>query len=254
MAHANNLIRSIRIWSALGPDSLYAVRSPIQLRLISSLCLLSVQATGRRHGRTGYSVLPCHLHKSSVRLPSGCSSCLNYSCSLFLSRNSYEESNWLLKPFQRSNASTGKPGEHETFLLHIQAGVNALRRAETVLVFSGAKTERDAPSSEADSYRNILVHCFGDSDVVQRAMTDGRVLCEDAATDSYQNLLFSLIKYYEVKGKWPRMITIITHSFKEARFLVRVIRYGLLNVDTDKNRNATRTQFAGLARKYVCRG
>ncbi|KAG9657983.1 release factor, partial [Aureobasidium melanogenum] len=135
------------------------------------------------------------------------------------SSNPYQESNWLLKPFQRSNASTGKPGEHETFLLHIQAGVNALRRAETVLVFSGAKTERDALSSEADSYRNILVHCFGDSDIVQQAMTDGRMLCEDAATDSYQNLLFSLIKYYEVKGKWPRMITVITHSFKEARFL-----------------------------------
>ncbi|KAH0341682.1 release factor, partial [Aureobasidium melanogenum] len=135
------------------------------------------------------------------------------------SSNPYQESNWLLKPFQRSNASTGKPGEHETFLLHIQAGVNALRRAETVLVFSGAKTERDALSSEADSYRNILVHCFGDSDIVQQAMTDGRILCEDAATDSYQNLLFSLIKYYEVKGKWPRMITVITHSFKEARFL-----------------------------------
>ncbi|KAG9513339.1 release factor, partial [Aureobasidium melanogenum] len=136
-----------------------------------------------------------------------------------LSRNPYQESSWLLKPFQRSNASTGKPGEHETFLLHIQAGVNALRRAEIVLVFSGAKTERDAPSSEADSYRDILVHCFGESDVVQQAMTDGRILCEDAATDSYQNLLFSLIKYYEVKGKWPRMITVITHSFKEARFL-----------------------------------
>ncbi|KAG9548098.1 release factor, partial [Aureobasidium melanogenum] len=146
------------------------------------------------------------------------------------SSNPYQESNWLLKPFQRSNASTGKPGEHETFLLHIQAGVNALRRAETVLVFSGAKTERDALSSEADSYRNILVHCFGESDVVQQAMTDGRILCEDAATDSYQNLLFSLIKYYEVKGKWPRMITVITHSFKEARFLVRVIRYGLLDL------------------------
>lgn len=171
-----------------------------------------------------------------------------------MSRNPDQESSWLLKPFQRSNASTGKPGEHETFLLHIQAGVNALRRAETVLVFSGAKTERDAPSSEADSYRNILVHCFGDSDVVQQAMTDGRILCEDAATDSYQNLLFSLIKYYEVKGKWPRMISVITHSFKEARFLVRVIRYGLLNVSADKNRNATRTQFAGPARRYVCRG
>ncbi|THW00968.1 hypothetical protein D6D26_05477, partial [Aureobasidium pullulans] len=50
-------------------------------------------------------------------------------------------------------------------------------------------------------------------------MADGRIVCEDAATDSYQNLLFSLIKYYEIKSKWPQMITVITHSFKEARFL-----------------------------------
>ncbi|KAH0396441.1 release factor, partial [Aureobasidium melanogenum] len=163
------------------------------------------------------------------------------------SSNPYQESSWLLKPFQRSNASTGKPGEHETFLLHIQAGVNALRRAETVLVFSGAKTERDAPSSEADSYRNILVHCFGESDVVQQAMTDGRILCEDAATDSYQNLLFSLIKYYEVKGKWPRMITVITHSFKEARFLVRVIRYGLLDLPRPLSLRGIRLQSTAAA-------
>ncbi|CAD0093710.1 unnamed protein product, partial [Aureobasidium vineae] len=114
-------------------------------------------------------------------------------------------SSWLLKPFQRSDPTVGKPGEHETFLLHIQAGVNALRRENTVLVFSGAKTERDASLSEADSYRNVLMQCFGESNVVQQAMADGRILCEDAATDSYQNLLFSLIKYYGVKGNWPQM-------------------------------------------------
>jgi hypothetical protein len=136
--------------------------------------------------------------------------------------NPYEESNWLLKPFQRSNPSAGKSGEHETFLLHIQAGVNALRRKDTILVFSGAKTERDAPLSEAASYQNVLLHCFGESDLVQRAMADGRILCEEAATDSYQNLLFSVIKYYEVIGEWPHMITVITHAFKENRFLVRV--------------------------------
>jgi hypothetical protein len=127
-----------------------------------------------------------------------------------------------LKPFQRSNPSTEKPGEHETFLLHIQAGVNALRREGTVLVFSGARTERDAPLSEAASYQNVLLRCFGESDIVQQAMADGRILCEEAATDSYQNLLFSLVKYYEIREKWPQMITVITHAFKENRFLVRV--------------------------------
>lgn len=136
-------------------------------------------------------------------------------------RNPHDESNWLLKPFQRSDPATEKPGEHETFLLHIQAGASALRRPRTVLVFSGARTERDAPLSEADSYRDVLVQSFGGSDIVRQAIADGRVACEDAATDSYQNLLFSLIKYYELKGIWPQMVTVVTHSFKEARFLVR---------------------------------
>lgn len=139
----------------------------------------------------------------------------------YLFSNPYEESSWLLKPFQRSNPSTGKPGEHETFLLHIQAGINALRREDTVLVFSGAKTEPDAPSSEAASYLSVLMQCSGESDFVQQAMANGRILCENAATDSYQNLLFSLVKYFEVAKAWPHMITVITHAFKENRFLVR---------------------------------
>jgi hypothetical protein len=154
------------------------------------------------------------------------------------SSKSYEESSWLLKPFQRSNPSTGKLGEHETFLLHIQAGVNALCREETVLVFSGAKTERDAPLSEAASYLNVLMQCSGESALVQRAMADGRILCEEAATDSYQNLLFSIIKYYEVKKEWPHMITVITHAFKENRFLVRVDQIHLSDSDADESRMA----------------
>ena len=163
------------------------------------------------------------------------------SCSrLCLFSNPYEESSWLLKPFQRSNPSTGKPGEHETFLLHIQAGVNALRREGTILVFSGAKTERDAPSSEAASYLNILMQCFGEPDFVQQAMADGRILCEDAATDSYQNLLFSLVKYYEVEEAWPHMITVITHAFKENRFLVRVRQPHLPDLNANEDRIATR--------------
>lgn len=199
-------------------------------------------------------MLSCYLHKSFVRLPHVCVPYLNYSCSLSSSRNPHEESNWLLKPFQRSNAATGKPGEHETFLLHIQAGVNALRRQETVLVLSGAKTERDAPSSEADSYRDILLHCFGDSEVVQQAMMDGRILCENAATDSYQNLLFSLIAYYGVKGEWPRMITVITHSFKEARFLVRVVRIGLLKTRMLIEIGVPRRRNLLAQRKDTCAG
>jgi hypothetical protein len=167
--------------------------------------------------------------------------------------NPYEESSWLLKPFQRSNPPTGKPGEHETFLLHIQAGVNALRRENTVLIFSGARTEQNAPSSEAASYQYVLMQCFRESGFVRQAMADGRILCEEAATDSYQNLLFSLIKYYEVKEEWPHMVTVITHAFKENRFLVRVERFHILDSDANKNRMATRSHYDCPKREYVCK-
>lgn len=160
------------------------------------------------------------MYRSSVRLPEPQTNVNSYSYLHSLHRNPHDESKWMLKPFQRSDPSAGKPGEHETFLLHIQAGVSALNRPHSMLVFSGAKTERDAPFSEADSYYHILTQNFGKSAAVRDAITNGRVTCEDAATDSYQNLLFSLIKYYELKHEWPQMVTVITHSFKEARFLV----------------------------------
>lgn len=45
-----------------------------------------------------------------------------------------DESNWLLEPFQRSSGtvdeSNHKPGEHITFLKHIQLGINCLDHNE----------------------------------------------------------------------------------------------------------------------------
>ena len=48
------------------------------------------------------------------------------------------------------------------------------------------------------------------------------VLIEDLATDSFQNLLFSILKYREATGVYPYHITVVTHDFKKRRFLVRV--------------------------------
>jgi hypothetical protein len=196
------------------------------------------------------------MHKSLVRLL--VSSFIiqfkkNIHAPSLLYRNARDETSWLLKPFQKSDVSTGKPGEHETFLLHIHAGASALYRAGTVLVFSGARTDRDASMSEAESYRDVLLRTLGDTDIVQHAMSVGRILCEDASTDSYQNLLFSIIKYYEIQGEWPQMITVITHSFKEARFLVRSVCIDLGRGYANKCRSVTRMLFAGPAIEYACR-
>lgn len=72
----------------------------------------------------------------------------------------YDESNWLLAPFQKSDAAAGKPGEHETFISHIKAGLDALtvgvdanHPPSSILVFSGGATKRaQTLKTEARSY------------------------------------------------------------------------------------------------------
>lgn len=42
---------------------------------------------------------------------------------------------------------------------------------------------------------------------------------EEQALDSFGNLVFSVIRFWKRTGSWPEMITIVSHAFKEARFM-----------------------------------
>lgn len=46
-----------------------------------------------------------------------------------------------------------------------------------------------------------------------------RTITETEATDSYQNVLFSLLRFRTYIGSYPRKITIVTHEFKRERFM-----------------------------------
>lgn len=46
-----------------------------------------------------------------------------------------------------------------------------------------------------------------------------RVITETEATDSYQNVLFSLLRFRLYTGTYPRRITVVTHEFKRERFM-----------------------------------
>lgn len=136
-------------------------------------------------------------------------------------KSPYDEASWHLQSFQRSNRESGKVGEHETFMLHGYAGLSALRRLDTLVIFSGGKTRKDSELSEAESYCNALLEADSPlGAVISKAISDGRCATENLATDSYQNLLFSIIEFYKITSKWPEMITIVTHAFKQERFLV----------------------------------
>jgi hypothetical protein len=141
----------------------------------------------------------------------------------------FDESNWHLAPFQKSNLETGKTGEHETFLGHISAGIDSLttgaEAGKNLLVFSGGATKATlTPLSEARSYYNAALalaiyngqHGGGDA---AELFDEGRILLEEHATDSFQNLLFSIILFKHTTGHYPKDIRIITHAFKSRRFL-----------------------------------
>ncbi|KAF2262751.1 hypothetical protein CC78DRAFT_467397 [Lojkania enalia] len=141
----------------------------------------------------------------------------------------HNESNWYLAPFQESNAETGKPGEHETFLAHMSAGVETLTIGpwadSSVLVFSGGVTKAAlTPLSEARSYYHAalaeaMVNGYRDGGPVKTLFDQGRILLEEQATDSFQNLLFSILLFRQTTGFYPKQIRIITHAFKSKRFL-----------------------------------
>ncbi|KAJ5790098.1 uncharacterized protein N7518_007109 [Penicillium psychrosexuale] len=124
------------------------------------------------------------------------------------------ESEWLIEPFQK--------GETPTFIDHVKAGLKALAEdSHGLLVFSGGPTKKPRTElSEGQSYLNLAK----DNDYFQAMSTistvdPSRIIAETNATDSYQNLLFSLLLFRMHTGIYPQRVTVVTHEFKRARFM-----------------------------------
>ncbi|GLI62625.1 hypothetical protein VaNZ11_005289 [Volvox africanus] len=121
-----------------------------------------------------------------------------------------KESSWFLEEYQKVK------GEAQSFLDHIQLGIEeAALDPDALLLFSGGQTRRAAgPRSEGLSYWVVAEAAgwFGHSEVRNRTFT------EEHARDSFENLLFSLCRFYELTGHYPDTITVVSYTLKEARF------------------------------------
>ncbi|KAL1963446.1 hypothetical protein VTN77DRAFT_8347 [Rasamsonia byssochlamydoides] len=154
-----------------------------------------------------------------------------------------DENEWLIEPFQK--------GETPTFVEHVKAGIRELLATlsssssngaddddggNALLVFSGGPTKKDRTDlSEGESYLNLaqengfFLSSLSSSTQSQSQSQDERkkmldkltnlTLAEILATDSYQNVLFSLLQFRLKTGVYPRRITVVTHEFKRRRFL-----------------------------------
>lgn len=121
-----------------------------------------------------------------------------------------EERNWHLETYQKVD------GYAESFVEAMRAGVReAAHNDAALLLFSGGQTRTDAgPLSEGQSYW-MVSNAFGwfGEDVVR-----ARSATEEFARDSYENLLFSVCRFHELTGAFPRNITVVSYDFKRRRF------------------------------------
>jgi len=71
-------------------------------------------------------------------------------------------------------------------------------------------------------------------------------MLEEQALDSFANLVFSVILFWKKTRGWPEMITIVSHAFKEARFME-------LHVSTMKWPRE-KMRFVGVDPEYMVEG
>jgi len=136
---------------------------------------------------------------------------------------------WLLK-YQRSQ------GFPSILSSHIKRGLSLLAQdPKALLLFSGGQTRRDVgPISEAASYYYVAdakgwIPLLNDAGSGGTAASSGgsdpshrepreRIFLEEYARDSLENLMFSLCRYREVVGTYPKHVTMVGFDFKAERY------------------------------------
>ena len=121
-----------------------------------------------------------------------------------------EENSWFLEEYQMH------AGTANALVEQIKVGVEtAARDGKAILLFSGGKTRKlGGQVSEGSSYWQVsrAYNWFGEMSVEKRAFT------EEYARDSFENLMFSMCRFYELTGKYPMNTTVVGYDFKRERF------------------------------------
>lgn len=127
-----------------------------------------------------------------------------------LSHATKRDDAWYLLPYQ---VNQGFP---DIITSHVKKGVEvASKDPQSLLLFSGGQTRRDVgPTSEAASYYYLAQQ----SQWLKSPFLQARVVLEEHARDSFENLLFSLCRFHEITGHYPTKVTVIGFDFKSNRF------------------------------------
>ncbi|KIY43292.1 hypothetical protein FISHEDRAFT_53741 [Fistulina hepatica ATCC 64428] len=122
-----------------------------------------------------------------------------------------DESEWYLEPYQKGGDRVA------VFFEHMSKGAQlALDDPHSLLVFSG-QTHLGSTMTEAESYLRLALHA-NLFKTPASLYPFRRATTETQALDSYQNLLFSIARFYEYTGRYPEKITVVGYEMKRARF------------------------------------
>ena len=126
-----------------------------------------------------------------------------------------DETDWFLLPYQK-----GK-GLPQTIIAHVREGIRqAALDPKSILIFSGGETRANTgPVNEGTSYFRVAdaMNLWKEGIAIDMNVR-ARAISEEFATDSFQNLLFSICRFREITGSYPEKITTVSFSFKQRRF------------------------------------
>lgn len=123
----------------------------------------------------------------------------------------YNQSNWYLEPYQKHQLST--------YLQHIRYGIELVTyNTNSILLFSGGETRIGGILTESHSYY-IAADVMNINNTYYNKQLKHRILTEEYARDSYENLLYGIARYYEITTQYPHHITVIGFQFKRDRFV-----------------------------------
>ncbi len=110
----------------------------------------------------------------------------------------------------------GFKDEVALYVEHVNGGLEyAASHPDSILIFSGGQTQIAAgPISESQGYWRLAEQAewMGHPETIARTFTEGY------ATDSFENLLFGIYRFFQVVGICPSKVTVVGLGLKAGRF------------------------------------
>ena len=117
---------------------------------------------------------------------------------------------WILESYQAAS------NQHLVFISHIERGVElAAQDKNALLLFSGGMTRAASSGiTEASGYWRVAF----EKNLLLSSEIQKRVSTEDFAKDSFENLVFSVARFFEITNTWPEKIVVVGFEFKRKRW------------------------------------